>query len=270
MKRAGLFGLILVMMCTCAPDASQIITVGQKPRIRLVVFAAASLSEAFSELATAFSSMQPGVVVRLNLAGSNTLRAQIEQGATADVFASANTAEMEELVAYGFISDKDPQIFLTNKLVVITPAGNPARITTLADLALPGTKLVVAAQQVPAGQYARLMLENAGEEYMTKVLANVVSNETTVKQVVAKVQLGEADAGFVYASDAIAAPDLPVIEIPIEFNVLAKYPIAPLATSSNQKIARQFIAFVLSPTGQDILSRWGFTPLNSQSPLTPH
>ena len=118
---------------------------------------------------------------------------------------------------------------------------------------------MLAAEEVPVGRYARLMLDNVGSDFKAQVLANVVSNENTVKQVVAKVQLGEADAGIVYASDLVAAPDLPVIEIPTEWNVLAEYPIAPLINAPHPKLADAFVAFVLSPDGRAILKKWGFS-----------
>jgi molybdate transport system substrate-binding protein len=135
----------------------------------------------------------------------------------------------------------------------------------LEDLAQPGIKLVLAAEEVPVGKYARQALDqmNAvfGADFKDTVLANVVSNENNVKQVVSKVQLGEADAGIVYVSDAVAAPDLKTIEIPDELNVIAKYPIAPLAKSENADLAAKFIEYVLSTEGQAILAKWGFAPV---------
>jgi molybdate transport system substrate-binding protein len=227
--------------------------------ITLTVFAAASLTEAFGEIVTAFETTHPEVEVTLNFAGSNTLRAQIEQGAQADVFASANTKEMDTLVASGLVLAVAPRTFSTNRLVVITPEDNPAGLDTFDDLAHPDLKLVLAAEEVPIGRYTRLVLENAGPDFKAQVLENTASNETTVKQVLAKVQLGEADAGVVYASDAVAAPDLPVIEIPPKWNVLAEYPIAPLKNALHPELTDVFVAFVLSPQGQVILQKWGFT-----------
>jgi molybdate transport system substrate-binding protein len=254
MKRIPTLILTLILLSACASNAPQ------PASAKLTVFAAASLTESFGEIATAFETSHPGVDVTLNFAGSNTLRAQIDQGAQADVFASANTKEMDALVSSGLVVEGVPQTFLTNRLVVITPTENPAGISTFDDLARPGLKLVLAAEDVPVGRYARQMLDNAGADFKTKVLANVVSNEADVKQVLAKVQLGEADAGIVYASDAVAAPELPVIEIPAEWNVLAKYPIAALKDAPQPKLADEFVAFVLSSDGQSILQKWGFSP----------
>ena len=232
MKRLASLFITLTILSACAPNAPV------SASVQLSVFAAASLTEAFGDVATAFEGTHPGVDVLLNFAGSNTLRAQIEQGAQADLIASANTKEMDALVASKLVANGASKIFLTNRLVVVTPTENPAGLSTLDDLSEPGVKLVLAAEEVPVGRYARLVLENAGPQFEAQVLANVVSNETTVKQVLAKVQLGEADAGIVYASDAVAAPDLPVIEIPPEWNVLAEYPIAVLKEAPHPSTGR--------------------------------
>ena len=265
MKRFAALILILGLSSACASNAPRPASslrgapVLSSQRKTLTVFAAASLTEAFSEMATAFEAANPGVDVALNFAGSNTLRAQIEQGAMADVFASANTKEMEKLTEIGLVNVDEKVDFLSNNLVIITSKNNPAMLTTFEELARPGLKLVLAAEDVPAGGYARQVLDNVGPDFKTQVLANVVSNESTVKQVVAKVQLGEADAGIVYASDAVATPELHVIEIPIEWNVLAKYPIAPLVAAPHPELADAFVAFVLSQKGQVILQKWGFS-----------
>ena len=231
----------------------------------LTVFAAASLTDAFTEIGATFDAANPGVTTTFNFAGSQALRTQIEEGAPVDVFASASGKEMDTLVTSSFVTKDVPQIFLTNKLIVILPADNPAALIKLEDLANPGIKLVLAAEEVPVGKYARqaldLMDASFGMGFKDKVLANVVSNEDNVKQVVAKVQLGEADAGIVYISDSIAAPDLKSIEIPADLNVIAKYPIAPLVKSENADLAAQFIEYVLSTEGQAVLAKWGFAPI---------
>ena len=233
----------------------------------LTVFAAASLAEAFTEIGHNFELAHPGITVKFNFAGSQTLRTQLEQGAVADVFTSANQTEMDTAIKDGLIEKNTSQILLNNKLVVVLPSKNPANVQTLSDLAKPGLKLVLAADVVPAGKYARQILDNMskdasfGSNFKTRVLANVVSNENDVKQVVAKVQLGEADAGIVYTSDAIATPDLKSIEIPNNFNVIAKYPIAVLTKAPNPDLATQFITYVLSSEGQNILNKWGFMPV---------
>jgi molybdate transport system substrate-binding protein len=249
-----------LFLSACGSAASTAAAVPE-PRT-LTVFAAASLTDAFTEIGKAFEAANAGVTVAFNFAGSQALRTQIEEGAPADVFASANTKEMDSLVGGSFVSQGVPQFFLTNKLVLILPADNPAGLENLADLATPGIKLVLAAEEVPVGNYSRqaldLMNSQYGSNFKDKVLANIVSNEDNVKQVVAKVQLGEADAGIVYTSDAIAAPDLKSIEIPSELNVIAQYPIAPLAETANAELAGEFVAYVLSTEGQAILQKWGF------------
>ena len=229
------------------------------------VFAAASLTDAFAEMGEQFEAAHPDVTVAFNFAGSQALRTQIEEGAPADVFASANETEMDMLVSSSFVAADAPQAFLRNTLVVILPAENTAGLAKLEDLARPGIKLVLAAEEVPVGKYARQALDamngSFGTGFKDSVLANVVSNEDNVRQVVAKVQLGEADAGIVYTSDAVAAAELNTIEIPAELNVLAEYPIAVLAQSPNTDLANAFIAYVLSAEGQAVLQKWGFSPV---------
>ena len=253
--------LITLFLAGCAPSAST--TQSVEPRT-LTVFAAASLTDAFTEIGKAFETANPGVTVTFNFAGSQALRTQIEEGAPADVFASANKTEMEMVIQRGHVAQGSSQVFLNNKLVVILPAENAAVLTKLEDLGKPGIKIVLAAEEVPVGKYARqaldLMSASFGAAFKDKVLANVVSNEDNVKQVVAKVQLGEADAGIVYTSDATAASDLNTIEIPTEQNVIAEYPIAAISQSRQADLANAFITYVLSAVGQEILQKWGFAP----------
>jgi molybdate transport system substrate-binding protein len=230
----------------------------------LTIFAASSLTEAFSEIGAAFEFANPNVDLTFSFASSRILRTQIEAGAPADVFASASMQEMESLVSAGMVATGSPRVFLTNELAVILPSTNPADVQGLQDLSRPGLKLVLAAEEVPVGDYARQSLEKMNAafqpDFSALVLANVVSNEDNVKQAVAKVQLGEADAAIVYASDAVAAPDLKRMEIPAGLNVIAQYPIAPLSDSARATLARRFVEYVLSPAGQAILGKWGFGP----------
>ncbi len=252
-----IFSLILLGCNSASPFG----TADSTPQ-HLTIFAAASLTDAFTEIGNNFQSTHPNVTVIFNFAGSQALRAQIQEGAPADVFASANPTEMNALVKANLVAQNAPQIFLANKLVVILPANNPAGIDALEDLANSEIKIVLAAEEVPVGKYTREALEkmNAafGSDFKDKVLANVVSNEDNVRQIVAKVQLGEADAGIVYTSDAVAAPELQTIKIPAEFNALANYLIAPLIESPNPELANMFIAYALSDEGQAILQKWGF------------
>ena len=263
MKRFLYLSLLSALfLAACAPAATA--TSAPEPRT-LSVFAAASLTDAFTEIGKNFEASHPDVTVTFNFAGSQALRTQIEEGAPADVFASASGKEMDTLVTGAHVAEGTPQVFLNNKLVVIMPAENPATLEKLEDLANSGVKIVLAAEEVPVGNYARqsldLMNGSFGIDFKDNVLANVVSNEDNVKQVVAKVQLGEADAGIVYTSDAIAAPELQTIEISTELNVIAQYPIAPLTNSSNAELADAFIAYVLSSESQSVLQKWGFAPV---------
>jgi molybdate transport system substrate-binding protein len=250
--------LLALAGCSSMPKASQTLT----------VFAAASLNDAFREIGNAFEKAHPGTAVQFNFSGSQDLSTQLQAGALADVFASANVEEMQHVIDAGLVALDAPQVFVHNRLVVILPAGNPAGLMALADLAQPGLKLVLAAEDVPAGRYARQALENLnaayGADFKLRVMANVVSNETNVRQVVTKVGLGEADAGIAYRSDTTAAPDLKTIDIPDEYNVTAEYPIAPLQSATHLQLAGEFIQFVLSAEGQTILQKWGFMPVKAQ------
>lgn len=258
----SLFLLLALLLVGCA---SAEWSGTEAPQARsLTVFAAASLTDAFTEIGKNFEAANPAVRVTFNFAGSQALRTQIEEGAPADVFAPATAKEMDTLVSDGHVDASAPVTFLRNRLVVILPANNPAGIENLEGLAASGIKLILAAQEVPVGNYARqsldLMNDQFGTDFKDRVLANVVSNEDNVKQVVTKVQLGEADAGIVYTSDAVAAPDLQAIAIPDDLNVIATYPIAPLANSENGDLAQAFVDYVLSSEGQGVLAKWGFAP----------
>lgn len=243
------------------PSASAMIT-GQ-----VTVFAAASLTDAFKEIAQQFQSQHPGVSITFNFAGSPTLRTQLAQGAKADVFASADEPNMQGAIQDGTIAGQ-PKIFARNALVIVVPADNKAGITSLKDLAKSGIKLVIEQKDVPAGNYARQVLNNAskdpsyGSDFANKVLANVVSEETNVKSALSKVALGEADASFVYRTDV--TPDykskVKIIDIPDQFNVIAKYPIALVKNAPNAQAGQAFIDYVLSPAGQAVLQKWGFLP----------
>jgi len=226
------------------------------------VFAAASLTEAFPEIAAAFEKAHPGTKVELNLAGSQVLRTQIEQGARADVFASADRAHAEALQAASLLGPT--AVFARNRVVVVVPK-HDATIARLQDLAHPGMKIVVGGPTVPVGRYTTQVLArlNAGgllgDDFQARVQANVVSQEANVRAVVAKVGLGEADAGFVYATDAAASADrVAVIDIPDRYNVVAEYPIGVVARSAAAEAAQAFVASVRSAEGQAILRKHGF------------
>jgi len=235
----------------------------------LYVFAAASLTEAFEGIARSFEASHPGVRVVLNFAGSQQLAQQIIQGSPADVFASANQKQIDAVIADGRIAPDTAQPFAQNQLVVIVPKDNPAQITRLQDLSNADLRLVLAAKEVPVGQYSIEFLDKASQDanfdpaYKAAVLKNVVSYEDNVKAVLSKVGLGEADAGIVYLSDISAdnAARILQIEIPKALNVIATYPIAPVQDSANGELAAAFIALVLSAEGQSSLANFGFIPV---------
>ncbi len=226
----------------------------------LTILAASSLTGAFSDLATAFEAQNDGVTVLLNFASSAQLAAQLREGATADLFASANPAQMEAVVDAGLVTGGATDLFAANRLAIIVPAGNPARIAALEDLARPGVRLLVAAPGVPVRQYTDEMLALLPFAQQTAITANIVSEESNVRQVAAKIALGEADAGIVYTTDLTPdiASEVAQVPIPDALNVVATYPIAPLNDAPHPAWARRFIEFTLSPEGQAILAGWGF------------
>jgi molybdate transport system substrate-binding protein len=232
--------------------------------VTLTVFAAASLTDAFTEIGTAFQAEYPNVTVSFNFAGSQALASQIVEGAPVDVFASANNTQMQVVVDAGLIPADTATTFVRNSLVIITPADNPAQIDELADLAQPGLTIVLAADSVPAGKYTVDLLNNAnatlGETFSASVLANVVSYEDNVRSVLSKVELGEADAGVVYLSDSVTSSSIQVIQIPDDMNVIATYPIATVTASAYPDYAQAFVDFIYSAQAQEILTRYGFLP----------
>jgi molybdate transport system substrate-binding protein len=230
-------------------------------RRELVVFEAASLKDVFARLAKRFEAENAGVAVVANAAGSQELRAQVEQGAAADVFASADRKHMDALVAAKLVDA--PAVFACNELVVVVRAGL-APVATFADLPR-AERIVVGAPEVPIGGYTRLVLAKAaaklGADFGMRVGARIVSRELNVRQVLAKVVLGEADAGIVYRTDAlVAAGKVRVVEIPPELNLTAEYPIATLRAAPHADLARRFVALVRSPPGTAALREAGFVP----------
>jgi molybdate transport system substrate-binding protein len=218
------------------------------------VFAAASLTASFNAIGTAFQAAHPGVTIKFNFGGTPTLVTQIEQGASADVLASADTTNMDKLKTDGFTAGT-PQVFAHNKLEIVVAAGNPKGITGLADLSKPGVIYITEAPTVPAGKYALQILANANVKVTPKSL------ETDVKSVVSKIELGEADAGIVYVTDVTAAGNkVAGVPIPDSVNVIATYPVVAVKGTKNADIANAFIAYVLSADGQATLQSFGFLP----------
>lgn len=233
----------------------------------LTVFAASSLTEAFGEIGAQFEAAHPGVELRFNFAGSQQLAQQLVQGASADLYASADPSHLLSVQESGLIDPAAARPFISNSLVVIFPPDNPGKITVLADLAKPGLRICLAAPNVPAGRYSLELLQKAALQpgfpagFEQLVLQNVVSQEENVRAVFGKIALGEADAGLVYASDIQGgnASKVGALNIPQGLNVAAVYWIAPLKGSSG--LAGDLIGFILSEAGQKILGKYGFTPL---------
>lgn len=234
----------------------------------LTVFAAASLADVFAQVDAGFVEANPGAATVFNFAASDQLAQQILAGAPADVFASANSTQMQVVVDGSMADEAQTRVFARNRLVIAVPPDNPAGIAGLADLATPGVRLVLAAAEVPAGRYALEILDRAsadpayGPGFPEAVLANVRSYEENVRAVLAKVVLAEADAGIVYLTDARSSgDDVVAIEIPPDFNVVAEYFIAPLSGAVHPDRARAFLDYLLSSEGQSILAGAGFEPV---------
>jgi molybdate transport system substrate-binding protein len=233
----------------------------------LTVFAAASLTDAFEAMGEELKAEYPALSIAYNFGGSQALVTQLREGAQADVFASANAVQMQAARDAGLITG-EPAIFVGNVLVVVTPKGNPADIQDAADLGEDGVRLVLAQPEVPAGGYARDVIcrmaadpSTYGHNFAERVAANVVSEEEDVRDVLAKVALGEADAGIVYVSDAVAAGEqVHVIDIPDDVNVIATYPVAVLA-GGDEALGSAFVAYLLSEEGQALLESYGFQPV---------
>jgi molybdate transport system substrate-binding protein len=246
----------------------------EEPR-ELVVYAAASLTGAFGEIGEMYEN-ETGISVTFNLDGSQALRTQLENGAYADVFVSANMKQMKALENDGLMNNSSIAVFTQNKLSLIVPIENPAKIENLSDLATPGVKIVMGTKDVPVGDYALQIINKLGNDsaygpdYKTKVLANVISQETNVNYVVTKVALGEADVGFAYVSDVTEdlSSRVDKIDIPDEYNIIAEYPMGILLGSKYPAESQEFMSLVMSDAGKAVLERFGFASLAAMTAIT--
>jgi molybdate transport system substrate-binding protein len=250
--------LLAVTLAACSSDQSSTqVAADSSPSVPLTVFAASSLKPAFTQIATDYQ-VAHDADISFNFASSTDLAAQIQSEGVADVFASASGAAMDTVGDAPGVTGRTN--FATNRLVIVTPPDDPAGIASIDDLARSGVQLVLAAEGVPVGDYARQALENAG--ILDAALANVVSNEEDDASVVAKVAADEADAAIVYASDVAAATttNLRSVDIPDDENVVATYPIAVVAGASNEAAARAFVDYLTGAEGQATLEHFGFGP----------
>ena len=241
-----------------------------KEQKELVVFCAASLKGAFGEIGQIYEN-ETGIDVVFNFDGSQLLRTQVENGAYADVFVSANEKQLNALMEEGLMNNGSTCVFARNRPAIIIPKENPAHIQGISDLARPGIKIVIGTRESPIGDYTRAIFSRLandsayGQEFIDKVMANVVSTETNVDFIVSKLELGEADAGIAYKSDAtldLAAKITP-IEIPERYNIIAEYSVAILQQSGYQEEAEEFIRLVNSGQGAAALQEHGFETVES-------
>nr|PZN14127.1 MAG: molybdate ABC transporter substrate-binding protein [Pseudomonadota bacterium] len=228
----------------------------------LVIFAAASLRNGFATLGKEFERAHPGVAITFSFAGTQELRTQLEHGAVADVFASADQRHMDELLRAGRVAN--PTVFARNEPVIVVSSEGARTVKALADLPN-AARIVVGLPDVPIGRYTLEILERAqaalGPDFRARVEAKVASRELNVRQVLTKVSLGEADAAIVYRTDARSARNsVTVAEIPPESNVVAEYPIAVVTGAPHPGLARAWVDFVLSSAGRRALESAGFTP----------
>jgi molybdate transport system substrate-binding protein len=217
----------------------------------ITVLAAASLTDAFTELAESFEADHPDTQVELSFGASSALREQILDGAPADVFASANPSNMQAVVDAGLASA--PTTFVTNRLQIAVPPGNPGGVDALDDFANGDLLIGLCAEEVPCGQFGREALANAG------VTPSLDTNAPDVRALLTQLESGDLDAGIVYQTDVLAGgDDIEGIDIPDDDNVVAEYPIAALAAAGAAEVADAFVAYVLSPAGAEILASFGF------------
>jgi molybdate transport system substrate-binding protein len=246
--------LVLVLVLAACGGVASRPAADQTPEVSgsLTVLAAASLTQAFTRMGSQVHARYPGVEVKFSFAGSPTLVTQIQQGAPADVFASADQANMQKVVTGGFAIGA-PAVFARNKLQIAVQAGNPKHITSLSDLANPAVKVDVCAPAVPCGAYSTTTFGRAG------VKVTPVSQEQDVKSVLTKVGLGEADAGIVYVTDVKSAGgQVEGVTIPDDQNTTAEYPIVELKSTQSDAAARAFLDFVVGAEGQRTLASFGF------------
>ncbi len=252
MRWRAVAALAVAALCSSCGTSAPASTSPSAVSGTITVFAASSLTAAYTAIGRDFEKARPGSMIKLSFGGSSTLVAQIQQGAIGDIFASADQPNMQKAVDAGLVAES-PSIFAHNRLEIVVGAGNPKHITGLSNLAQSGLIVVLCAPAVPCGRYAAQALQKAG------MTVKPASQETDVKAVVSKVALGEADAGIVYVTDVKAAGSgVQGVEIPLSLNVVADYPVAILKDCQNAPLAKAFVSYLLG-AGQPTLARYGFT-----------
>jgi molybdate transport system substrate-binding protein len=258
--------LVLVLSaCSGGSASSHVASSTSAASVGLTIYGAASLKGALEKAKAAYETANPGTTLTIATDSSSALETQIEQGAPADVFLSADATNPKKLVDKG-LADGGPVTFAGNELTVIVPSDNRAGITSPVDLAKPGIKVIAAGDEVPITKYATQLVGNLAKEpgypadFVAAYTANVASKEDNVKAVVAKVELGEGDAGIVYVTDARASTKVTAIDVPDSANVPATYDGVVVKRSSNVAAAKAFLAWLAGADGQAILSDLGFLP----------
>jgi molybdate transport system substrate-binding protein len=272
--------LMLGLVAACGPTAQQSPVATSQPlpapsavastaasgaAVHLTIFAAASLTGVLDDVKEAYVAGHPGTTLTISTDSSAALATQIEQGAPADVFLSADTTNPQRLVSRG-LSAGEAVAFASNKLAIVTPADNPAGISSPADLAKPGLKIIAAGEEVPITTYAMQLVANLAKEagypagFEAAYIANVVSKEDNVKAIIGKIEIGEGDAAIVYDTDAKASNGVTIIPVPDSANVTARYAGMVVGASPDQEPARMFLGWLTGPDGQAVLSRFGFLP----------
>jgi len=275
LRLLALVGVAVLVLTSCSsaggspapgsPSSPAPASAPSKASIELTIYGAASLKGALEKATTAYEATVPGTTLTISTDSSAALEIQIEQGAPADVFLSADATNPTKLVDKG-LADGSPVTFAGNKLAVIVPTANPAAIATPADLAKPGIKVIAAGDQGPITKYANQLVGNLSKEagypphFAAAYQANIASKEDNVKAVVAKLELGEGDAGIVYVTDARASTRVATIDVPDSANVPATYVGIAIKTSHHPAAAKAFLTWFAGPEGQAILITFGFLP----------
>jgi molybdate transport system substrate-binding protein len=267
-RLAALVVLVALVAAACSGSSSPSMSgapASAAARVELTIYAAASLQGVLGQAKAAYEAAVPGTMLTISTDSSAALETKIEQGAPADVFLSADSANPKKLVDKG-LADGNAVVFAGNNLVVIVPTSNPAGIATPADLARPGIKVIAAGDNVPITTYATKLIANLAREpgypadFVAAYTANIVSREDNVKAAVAKIELGEGDAAIVYVTDAKASTKVATVSVPDSANVPATYAGVVVKGSPNAAAARGFLTWFAGPDGQAILRTFGFLP----------